>query len=338
LAGRNDYKAREVSFPEWSALLDRFQAYSVFHTPEWFLAIEAEHGASVELTVVEDSSAQCVAIWPLLIMHKGPFRIQGSPVPGWNTPYMGPIFCADCDIDAALQAFFRHERFRKGAYFSCKVLNSQHQPDLAPFGFVEAERLDTYCLDLSRSRDVLWNNLKSECRTRIRKATKTGLTVRMEHDLSFLDDFWSMAGETFAICGIRPTFSRSFVEEMWQRLHPIGAVCALSAFHQGQRIATLILPYDRQTMYYWAGVSFMRYRGLPAHNLLHWEAITHAQSLGLQCYDFVSTAGNAGRFKKTFGPECVHLATQWERTSSWLVRALKSGYKLYRERAQRVSA
>jgi len=362
LARAIGYTAIEVTPAEWPDLLREFPAHSVFHTPGWFQAIESEHEAQLQLIKAADERGRAAAIWPVFATRKGPLRIHGSPVPGWNTAYLGPVFRADCDIELALQAFFRHEAFRRCAYFSCKVLNDidgGFEPDLSPFGFVEVEKLDTYCVDVSRPLEELWNDLKSECRSRVRKARKLGLQVRHEHDASFIDEFWLMAQETFSICSIKPPFSREFVEGMWRALgpgapgrdgtsesspaeHARGAcgsgLCALSAFLDGQRIATLVLPFDHHTMYYWSGASYLQFRQMPAHNLLHWEAIEHAHRLGLQRYDFISTAGGAGRFKKTFGPQRVHIATQWERTSSWVTRALKNGYRLYRQHAQRLAA
>src|SRR5262245_66136037 len=80
------------------------------------------------------------------------------------------------------------------------------------------------------------------------------------------------------------------------------------------------------------------HRGIPAHNLLHCEAIELGQRLGLHRYDFISTLGGAGRFKKTFGPERIHTATHWERLSSRLIRAIKNRYERYVMRQQQIVA
>jgi hypothetical protein len=336
------YIAHEVTPQEWDALLDGFPGHTVFHSLSWLRTIEAVHGASFQLArvdeITEEAPPRCVGVWPVFSTRKGPLRILGSPVPGWCTAYQGPLLAPNCDAGAVVSAFLRHDLFKHGSYFSCKVLTEELDIDLTRFGFEEVEKLDTYCIDLTLPEQTLWANLKSECRTRVRKAEKLGVRVQHETDASFIDDFWRMSLETFAICGIKPGFTKPFLTEMWRRLHSDGRVRAMSAFIDDERIATLILPHDLKTMYYWAGASFLRFRGIPAHNLLHWQAIRLSQELGLQRYDFVSTAGNGGRFKKTFGPQTIHMATQWERTSSRLVRALKSGYQQWRLWQQRASA
>jgi lipid II:glycine glycyltransferase (peptidoglycan interpeptide bridge formation enzyme) len=137
---------------------------------------------------------------------------------------------------------------------------------------------------------------------------------------------------------MQPTFTRLFLGELWRGLYPLGKIRALSAWRDGGRIAVLVLPLDSHTMYYWGGASYARFRSLPAHNLLHWHAIELARRLGLRCYDFISTRGGAGRFKKTFGPTLVTAAIHWERTHSRLMAALKNRYEYYlraRRRLQR---
>lgn len=331
------HTARDVTLQEWEQLLDEFPQHTVFHTLPWLLAIESAHGASVRLVRADDEEGRCSALWPVLATRKGPLRILGSPVPGWSTAYMGPLFRANADKRSAINAFLRHPYFSDGSYFSCKVLVDQAANELARFGFVEVERLDTYCLDLTADEQALWDNLKSECRTQIRKARKMGLEVRQETDASFIDDFWRMSLETFAICKVTPGFTREFVDALWRWMHLGDRLHVLSAFHEGRRIATLVLPYDNRTMYYWAGASYLKYRGIPAHNLLLWEAIRFAKRLDLRQYDFVSTSGGGGRFKKTFGPQATHIATQWERSSSRLVAAMKSLYRQYLMRKRRLS-
>ena len=90
-------------------------------------------------------------------------------------------------------------------------------------------------------------------------------------------------------------------------------------------------------MYYWGGAAYLKYREIPAHNLLHWHAINQARSMGLREYDFISTIGGPGRFKKTFGPNAVDMATHWERSPSRLLAALKDRYRDYLLKRRRVA-
>lgn len=332
------YAARIVSPSEWDALVDGLPDRMVFHTLPWLETLVAAYGHEIVLTAAFDADG-CVAAWPYLQRGKrSMLRVMGSPLPASGTVYMGPLFAPRADVATALRAFLAHPLFRRYVYFSCRAIDRSRPVDLAPFGFSRVRSLDTYWLDLSAGEGTLWRNLKSECRNRIRRAERLGIEVRRETTSEFVDDFWKMSVETFARSNARPTHNRAFASSLWQRLAPRGRLLVLSAFHREERLATLVLPSDDRTLYYWGGASFARARQLPAANLLHWEAIREAVRRGLSGYDLISTSGGAGRFKQTFGPAAVHVGTYWEHTPSALFVLLKHGMERYQRRRLRVAA
>ena len=321
----------------WDGLARTFPDYTVFHSLAWLETVSATHGVKIVLARA-DVDGRCVAVWPYLEMRKGPLRVIGSPLPGWSTAYLGPLFAHGADTQGVLESFLSHKLFRRYAYFACKVIDRSGAIDLAPHGFSVVMKFDTYRIDLRQTEQALWDNLKSECRTRIRKAQKLGIEIKREQDGGFVDDFWAMAIETFQKSKIEPTHNKQFVRELWTHLSQKSAVYALSAWVEGERAGILVLPYDERTMYYWGGASFLRFREIPAHNLLHWQAICDARQMGLAEYDFISTIGGPGRFKKTFGPQTIDMSTHWERSPSRLMAALKKRYQQYLLKRRRVEA
>lgn len=322
---------------QWDEVLSHFPQHTIFHTRPWLELLIGVHGLKPVLVVARDGDRP-VACWPCLWMRKGPVRVFGSPLPGWSTAYIGPLFNDDVDTHDALEAMLGSRWLRRQAYFACKVLDDRRTIDLAPFGFTAVMQFDTYLIDLTEDEDTLWSNLKGECRTRVRKADRLGVEIVEETSRDFADDYWKMCEQTFAKSGIQPTHNRQFVFDLWDRLHDEGRLLVLSARAEQQRIATLVLPYDGHTMYYWGGASHLEFRKIPAHNLLHWTAIKRARVMGLKWYDFISTSGGPGRFKKTFGPKQMHRSTHWERSSSKLMAALKSKYEQYLNRRRQVTA
>ncbi len=322
---------------EWDALVARFPDHTIFHTSAWLQTIAVAYRARPTCAKAE-RDGRVAGVWPLLTLRKGPLKVLGSPLPGWSTAYMGPLLSDDADGPATLRAFLAHRAFRRYAFFACRTQCHRHRVDLEPFGFEQRAQFETYWVDLQQSEETLWANLKGECRTRVRKAEKLGAEVRREEDLSFVDDFWRMSLETFAKTRIQPTHTRQFCAELFARLHPLGRLLVLSAFVKGRRAATLMLPFDAHTMYYWAGASYQAFREAPLNNLLHWRAIGEAKAMGLAHYDFISSSGGAGRFKKTFGPSAVQNCEHWERTPSRVMRALRSGYEAYLRKRRSVDA
>jgi predicted N-acyltransferase len=323
-----ELSARLLDPAEWDALLEQFPQRTVFHEWAWLTTLQREHRLSIHLVAAEDDLG-LAALWPVLETRKGPFRVLGSPLRGWSTAYMGPLVAPRADPVAAVDAMMSHPRLRKSAYFECRVCEIGQQVDLSHAGFTLTQQFETYLLDLTKGEQDLWQNLQSECRNRIRKAEKTGIEIVREMDDQFIDDFWTMSQEVFARSGLQPSFTRSFMQTMWRELEPSGALTVLSAKHDSRRIAALVLLRDQHTMYYWAGGSTDAGRNLGANNLLHWRAILEARASGLRSYDFISSRGGPGRFKKTFNPAACIAATHWSRAGSKLMVLLKNWYERY---------
>ena len=317
----------------WDRLLAQFQDRTVFHSLTWLQTLNAVHRARIVLAKAEQAG-RTLAIWPFLIARKGPVRVFGSPLPGWSTAYGGPLFAEDAPREEIIRAFLQHSAFQGFAYYACKIIDHQAPMDLARLGFSPVLSYDTYRLDLDADELDLWSNCRRECRNHIRKAQKHGVEIRPEQSSAFIDQYWDMTVETFAKAGSQPTHSKNFIEQLWQIGRPLGIVTFLSAFHENTRVGTIVLLHDDQTMYYWGGAAHLRYRHLSASNLLQWHGICEAKRRGLRTYDFISTTGGAGKFKSSFGPERVDIATHWERSSSRLMQMLKDAYERFLRRRQ----
>jgi len=337
MPGTSEIKVSGAEPSQWDALLAQFSQATVFHTMPWLRTVAETHGLNIQLARA-DRDGRCVGVWPCLWMRKGPLKVMGSPLPGWSTAYLGPLVAAEVEPQVVLPAFLEHKLFRRYAYFACKVLIETRPIDMAAYGFKFVVKFDTYRIDTTQDESVIWDNMKSECRSRIRKAEKLGIEIRTETTSDFIDDYWQMSIETFAKANIQPTHNKRFLVELWKHLSAVNRVHVLSAHHEGERVAMLVLPFDAHGMYYWGGASYLKHRDLPAHNLLHWHGMRDAKKFGMTGYDFISTFGGPGRFKKTFGPDTVEIATHWERSPSKLMAALKTRYESYLRKKQRVEA
>lgn len=332
-----DYHVAIIERQRWDAIVESFPEHSIFHSLRWLDLLCAEHKLRMLLVGVEQGG-RFIAIWPCLSLRKGPLRIVGSPLKGWSTAYLGPLIQRDADVAAVLEAFLSNAPLSRWSYFNCRVFDRDRDIDLEPFGFTRGHREETYVIDLSQDEEAIWTNLKGRCRTSVRKARKLGVEIREERDASFLDDFWSMSCEVFAHYGIQPTFSRSLLEAMYRQFAAAESLYVPSAYLDGKRIATLMLPFNGHTMYWWAGASLDEYRKIPAGNLLHWEAICHARRMGLKSYDLVNVSdrGGGGPFKQSFNGQRIAVATHWEACRSKLIRMLKERYRRHLLRRRQV--
>lgn len=309
----------------WDTLVDQAEHATVYHRSGWLASLEATTPARFRRLVLEQDG-RTAAIWPVGLFRKGPFRIAGSPLPGWNTAYMGPLFMASCsDRLGAMRTLLRSGSIRRPAFIATRLMDTRL--DLAPLGFRKTRSFETYEMDLTLPEESLWGNLKGTCRTRIRKGEKNGLEVREENDGAYLDDFWSMATDVFAKSNQRPPYSLRFLRQLEDRLRPRNELLVMTAFHGRDRIATLIIPHDRKTGMYFAGGSHADRLDLVPNNLLHWRTILRCRELGIELYDFISSRGSPGRFKSTFGPAERVSAIHWEFARSKLLWHARTAYE-----------
>jgi CelD/BcsL family acetyltransferase involved in cellulose biosynthesis len=325
-------QVRESGREEWDELVDRCSLSTVYHRNGWIDSLSETGEADIRRVVCE-RGRELMAIWPVGLMRKGPLRVVGSPLPGWNTAYMGPVFAAACDDRlGAVRAMLRSKPIANPAFIATRCMDADL--DLTKLGFERTRDFETYEIDLMQSEEDLFAAMKGTCRTRVRKGTKNGLVVRAEQDDAYLDDFSTMAEHVFAKSRQKPPYSRAFLRSLHDRLFPSGELLVTSAFHGEDRIATLIVPHDSHTAMYFAGGSFSDKLSLAPNNLLHWETIRTCKSMGLSRYDFISNSGKPGKFKKTFGPIERVSSVHWERSSNPVVKWIREKYE-QRARARR---
>jgi len=322
------YRVDVCERPAWTELWSQMPDRTVFHALPWLETIEEAMGLKLVLAKVE-KNGQCAGIWPFLEQRKGPFRVVGSPLPGWGTAYMGPLIAENEKAQDLLGAILSSKLIGSPSYFELRAIDRRTSMDLISFGFKRLKRFETALLKLESDEKTMWDRLAGNCRTKVRKATKANIEVKEEISLDFLDDFWQMSLETFGKSGRLPGYNPELIRILWKRLKPHNMVRTYSAWQGQQRIAVAIRLYDDRTVYAWNGVSTMEARKLAPNNLIEWQVIRDAVIGGLREHDFVSISGSAGTFKKSFGHDAIEIATHWARSRSKVEAMLKRGYEKY---------
>jgi len=335
-----ELRVRTEQGPAWDALIDRAPTATVYHREAWLGALESTTGTPIHRLVCEHDG-QPVCCWPIGLMRKGPLRVGGSPLPGWNTAYLGPVFLAHAGIEqpgdplAILRAMTHTSPIKNPSFLALRLMDADI--DLAPMGFRETRAFETYEMDLTRGEEALWSGLKSTCRTRIRKGEKNGLEIREETDGSYLDPFWTMASDVFAKSNQRPPYSRELLGLIESRLRANEELLVTSAFKDGERVATLIVPHDGRSAMYFAGGTHASALALAPNNLLHWKTMLLCMERGIRTYDFISNRGSPGKFKKTFGPNERVSCRHWERAGNPLVAKLRDVYEKRARAGRRIT-
>jgi len=306
---------------EWNSMVEQFPNATLFHTMEWLTFIEkAYHLKKLPLGLYRDG--RIAGLFPMLIARKGPFRILGSPLTGWGTPYMGPLIEAGL-LDEAMSAFDSFMKSLKVDY--AEVRFPQAGLTLPSMTGFHNEPVYSYILDLDGGEEAVWKKLHSTCRNMVRKAIKNNVKIIEPEDRSWVEDFFPMLVKSFAKTGQVPGRTKNFYYDLWDSLRPSGRIKVLLAEFEGNLIAGAVFLVYRDTAYFNAGGALGKYKIAP-NNLIHWHLIKWAIANGFRKYDFCGKGiESIDHFKETFGPVVV-TRTQFAKANSLTARVGKAVY------------
>lgn len=156
----------------------------------------------------------------------------------------------------------------------------------------------TILLDLSKSEQVLLEDMHHKTRYNIRLAEKKGVTCR-QGTVEEFDHFWSLISKTYERKGKR-TFNKTYYQTLLKQEN----VHLFFAEYEGKVIVANIVVVFGDTVTYLHGGSDNEYKKLMAPHLLQWFQIQKAKELGAAYYDFWGIDEKypgVSRFKKGFG-------------------------------------
>jgi len=188
---------------------------------------------------------------------------------------------------------------------------------------------DEWRLNLSLSEEELLKNMHSKTRYNIGLATKHGVAVREGDKEKDFSKFWQLIKETYDKKDLK-----THPESYYQGILKLANTKLYLAEHEGKVLASGLITYFGDTVYYLHGGSSQENKNIMAPYLLFWETIREAKKAGYKYYNFggVAPEGSSAehpwlgitRFKRGFGGEEVGYAGTWD----WPIN--KAKYLLYR--------
>lgn len=279
----------------WDELVAGFPSGSIYHSSGWLRFLERTQGATPVVEEFALGGERCFHV--AAKVRKGPFTILGSPLAGWTTARMGPLFdpgkTDQRELIAELEAFGK----RSGA--SMFEVASEHlDPAVMAAAGWDNVPDGTFIVDLPGTEEELWDNLRSTCRNRVRKGRANDLTIEIGTDDDLVSDVWERVVAVFRHQDLLVSYDRARVQALYDIFEPLGQVVGLRVRAPDGHIAACgIFPHDNHTIYFWAGAARPEDRALVPNELMHWELMRHAQTLGLKHYDMCG----GGDYKKKFG-------------------------------------
>ncbi len=320
--------ATPAEWREWDVLVARFPNCRIVHQRAWIEWLEASR-CGTPLCLIIERDGQIVGASPGLVARVGPLRLYGSPLPGWQTPSMGPVFdpgrVGARDLVLAVVSFLE----RCHGIHHVELLSDSLDPSaMRHLGF-RAEPVPTYRARLyPGNADRGFTALKDSARRNIRRAAKLGLVARFEEHETFVAEHYAQLREVFVRGGNTVSFAEERVREFFRRMQAAGKLLAVSvSLPDGVSIATGLFTADGRELLLWSWAHRTAYRWFRPTELLTWTVMQRAMAGGCATFDLMGL----GDFKTKFGAELDTTKQRWVRSRyRWLTSARDLAERGYR--------
>jgi predicted ATP-grasp superfamily ATP-dependent carboligase len=305
----------------WDGLVARFPGRRVGHTRAWVESLAAA-GHGTPLFLVFERGDEVVGCLPGLLVRVAGFTLFGSPLPGWQTASMGPVFDAELLPTAELiDTLVRYlERVHHVAHIEL-MLSGLDDAVLRAAGFRGAT-VGTFRAPLHPgAEETTFAGLKDSARRNIRRAERLGVEIRMGVDADFVDDHYAQLREVYLRGGNAIPFSRQRLAAGVEEMHRAGKLIAVSAYLPGDsvRIATATFLVEADELQLWMWAHSPAHRWYRVTELLTWRAMQRAMAIGCTQFDLLGR----GDFKMKFGAALDETKQRWVRSRSPVLAAAR---------------
>jgi len=291
----------EIGKPEYARLtpqLGSFKSKTLFHEPCWLEYLESTGKGTPKYFEIKDGQ-RTPGYFVFLERRVGPFRVMGSPLPGWTTNYMGPLINEDIDQEILVRSILQLARKRKCLYIELK--NQILDQEIMKRCRFKSVAGNTAVKRIGREESAILESMEGTARNRIRKAVKNNLELEIAEEMDAIDEYYVMIVERYREQGLDFPFGKERLYRLWKCLKPSGRLLVLRIRRNGKTIAAGLFPHDERCIYYFGGASLPEEKQYCPNELMHWEVMRFASREGIPEYDLCGTS----RFKRKFGAEDI---------------------------------
>ena len=285
---------------DWDRDSQGFATKTLFHESAWLEFVQTIHPRG-ELEYFEILQDRAVAGYFCAVRVKKALSlpVYGSPLPEAGM-YMGPLVGGDVAQAELVQALVRVCRLKRVACL--ELANNWLDPQLmSKLGFKVSPSVTHIC-PLPRDEASAWAALRGTCRTRIRKANKSGLEAEITDDAAIVDDFYLYITQVLERKGRWPQYGIERPRSLMSCLSPADRLFSVRVKYQGRVIGVAFYPHDERSMYFWDGASDPAHLELCPNELLHWTAMREAIRRGIPQFN-IGGGPVPSRFTRKFGGE-----------------------------------
>jgi len=277
-----------------------------FHSSEWLDYVNAAFPSRPVQFVRVTHGAELVGYLCALRAKRLSFEVWGSPFPSAGL-YLGPLLRHETD-QAEFMAAVAEYCDQSGIAHLILCNDDLRSGVMAALGFRERRGV-TLETSLGGGESCVWNFMRGTCRTRIRKAVKSGLEGEVTTDPGVVDEFYELFLRTMQWKRMAPEYDVERPRALFRHLMPTNRLLAARIRHRGRVVAVGLYPHDDHAMYVWDEGYDPELLELSPNELMRWIAIKAATASGLRVFR-AGGAPHPSRFAQKFGgtlvPYVVH--------------------------------
>lgn len=291
---------------QYSELLLKTRGQTLYHSLEWLRFLDCSlPGKTIFLGLFDGRDP--VGVLPARELKRYSVRIIASPMPGWTTPYMGPVWLEGADNGSFLSAF---SRFMKDfGYYHGEVASRSEV--LMPADGWKSENQVTWVAAINNNDEEILRSFSKSCQKSIKRSIREGVVTEFMDGEDFVDIYYRQLEEVFGKRDWRPTYDKQRVKNLWKTFKPTGRLLTSCAKIRNEVIATRIDIIGYDTMHSFGSASSQQHLKYYPNENLRYFSMCKAAELSIRKYDM----SGGGKYKKKFNADQVdyllHVRSPW---------------------------
>lgn len=320
----------EDEIDRWDDITAAYPNRELFHRRAWLNYLAEGYGLKIRYWTIRRRGER-IGYFCGGVLRKGPFKILGSPLKGWGTNYLGPVYGDGFDTRAFLLALDELARDEGFAMVELEGRGLQ-AAEMESAGYVAVDQ-HTYVIELlPGDPERMLRRLHPKARKAVRLAKGFGLKVEDTDEPAVATEVYDQYTEILARKKLYPTFDETVPKVLLRALKPLDQLFALRVRHpEGQVLAVGLFPHDDRTLYFSFTGSRIAGWNLFPNDLLQWSAMEMAARRGLTVYNMCGY----GYFKSKFGGTLQH-PQRWHKCYSQGAVWARRGYEAYFKNRTRI--
>ena len=271
-------EARLIEVTAWDKLITGFENHRVTHTLAWLRSLENTFAGKV-LFLIYEKDGEIVGCLPGMIVNVGFLRLFGSPLPGWQTVSMGPVFDSRrISTDEMIAPLAKYLEKNYGVHH-IEITSNCLDPAMMEVSGFRGRTEHTFQTSLCPEDELkVLSAMKSSARCSIRRGSKLHLAVKFRDDEEFVDEVYEQITEVFVRGGNVVPFSKRRVTEYFLNMKSSGTLLAVAVYLPDSEIciATGLFTVANKELLLWMWTHRSQYRWWSPTEIMTWTAMRKA--------------------------------------------------------------